>query len=67
MCGVYGYWDRGRQALPAAALDAMARKLVHRGPDDEGLWHQLQRGVAIGNRRLSIIDIGGGHPPVVPA
>jgi asparagine synthase (glutamine-hydrolysing) len=43
----------------------MAQKLVHRGPDDQGIWHQPQRGVGIGNRRLSIIDIGGGHQPFV--
>lgn len=65
MCGIFGYWDRQRRALPDAALDGMARSLAHRGPDDEGLWHQPQRGVAIGNMRLSIIDIGGGHQPFV--
>ena len=65
MCGVWGYWDRSGRALPAEALDGMGRKLVHRGPDDQGLWHQPQRGVAIGNRRLSIIDIAGGHQPFV--
>jgi asparagine synthase (glutamine-hydrolysing) len=43
----------------------MAQSLVHRGPDDEGIWHPAARGVAIGNRRLSIIDIGGGHQPFV--
>ena len=65
MCGIFGYWDRRRRALPVEALPAMARKLEHRGPDDEGTWNQPQRGVAIGNRRLSIIDIGGGHQPFV--
>jgi len=65
MCGIFGYWDRNRRALPGEALSAMARQLVHRGPDDEGLWHQPQRGVGIGNRRLSIIDIVGGHQPFV--
>ena len=65
MCGIFGYWNRQRHALPEAALHAMAQKLVHRGPDDEGLWHPAQRGVAIGNRRLSIIDLGGGHQPFV--
>ena len=65
MCGIFGYWDRQRRALPVEALPAMARKLEHRGPDDEGIWDQPQRGVAIGNRRLSIIDIGGGHQPFV--
>ena len=65
MCGIFGYWDRQRRAMPDGALPAMAQKLAHRGPDDEGVWHQPQRGVAIGNRRLSIIDIGGGHQPFV--
>ena len=65
MCGIFGYWDRDKRALPSDALSAMARKLAHRGPDDEGIWHQPQRGVALGNRRLSIIDIAGGHQPFV--
>lgn len=65
MCGIFGYWHRTRQALPQAVLHAMAKALVHRGPDDEGIRHQPQRGVALGNRRLSIIDPGGGHQPFV--
>lgn len=65
MCGIFGYWDRGRRALDEGSLSVMAQALVHRGPDDEGVWHQPQRGVGIGNRRLSIIDIGGGHQPFV--
>src|SRR6185369_10547259 len=65
MCGIFGYWDRARRAMPDDALSAMAQKLIHRGPDDEGIWHQPQRGVALGNRRLSIIDIAGGHQPFV--
>ena len=65
MCGIFGYWDRQRRSLPDADLQAMAQRLVHRGPDDQGIWHQPQRGVAIGNRRLSIIDLSGGHQPFV--
>jgi asparagine synthase (glutamine-hydrolysing) len=65
MCGIFGYWDRGRRALDDAVLEDMARKLVHRGPDDQGIRHQPARGAAIGNRRLSIIDIEGGHQPMV--
>ena len=65
MCGIYGYWDRARQALEAAPLAAMGERLRHRGPDDAGLWEQPARGVAIGNRRLSIIDLAGGHQPFV--
>ncbi|MDB5915341.1 MAG: hypothetical protein JWP22_4016 [Ramlibacter sp.] len=65
MCGIFGYWSSDRQALPDTALAAMAGSLRHRGPDDEGIRHQRERGVAIGNRRLSIIDIAGGHQPFV--
>jgi asparagine synthase (glutamine-hydrolysing) len=65
MCGIFGAWRRDRSALPPAQLQAMARALVHRGPDDEGLWQPPGRGVAMGNRRLAIIDIAGGHQPFV--
>ena len=65
MCGIFGYWNRTRAAKQDQTLRAMAQTLLHRGPDDEGIWHQPERGVAIGNRRLSIIDIGGGHQPFV--
>ena len=65
MCGIFGYWSRSRTALTDADLELMAQKLVHRGPDDQGIRHQPQRGAGIGNRRLSIIDIGGGHQPFV--
>ena len=65
MCGIFGYWDRGRRPLGDAVLADMAKKLVHRGPDDEGIQHQPARGAAVGNRRLSIIDIEGGHQPFV--
>jgi asparagine synthase (glutamine-hydrolysing) len=65
MCGIFGYWDRARRALNDDALAAMGDKLRHRGPDDAGVWSQPVRGVAIGNRRLSIIDIAGGHQPFV--
>jgi asparagine synthase (glutamine-hydrolysing) len=65
MCGIYGYWDRARRPIEQDDLARMGRQLVHRGPDDEGVWHRPERGVAIGNRRLSIIDIAGGHQPFV--
>lgn len=65
MCGIFGYWDRGQQALSDEALRAMAQALVHRGPDDEGIHHTPARGVAVGNRRLSVIDLDGGHQPFV--
>ncbi len=65
MCGILGYWDRQQQPMTDDTLRAMAQALVHRGPDDEGIHHAPARGVAVGNRRLSIIDLGGGHQPFV--
>lgn len=65
MCGIFGYWDRGRRSLGEPALAAMAQSLVHRGPDDQGIHYDAARGAAVGNRRLSIIDIAGGHQPFV--
>jgi asparagine synthase (glutamine-hydrolysing) len=67
MCGIFGYWDRGRRPLDDSALAAMGERLIHRGPDDHGVRHQPARGVAVGNRRLAIIDIQGGHQPFVSA
>ncbi|TFZ04069.1 asparagine synthase (glutamine-hydrolyzing) [Ramlibacter humi] len=65
MCGIFGQWHRARQALAPAQVAAMAASLRHRGPDDEGVWQPQGRGVVLGNRRLSIIDIAGGHQPFV--
>ncbi|MDX2179991.1 MAG: asparagine synthase (glutamine-hydrolyzing) [Bryobacteraceae bacterium] len=61
MCGIAGFVRREG----AASLDlvqAMNRRIVHRGPDDEG-YHVSGR-CAIGMRRLSIIDLSGGHQPI---
>ena len=43
-------------------LNAMCNRMWHRGPDSEGLW--LGQGVALGMRRLAIIDVAGGEQPV---
>ncbi|WP_298291954.1 asparagine synthase (glutamine-hydrolyzing) [Thiomonas sp.] len=63
MCGIYGFFDRHGAGLDDAALAAMDASLVHRGPDDSGVFRRP--GVALGNRRLAIIDIDGGHQPFV--
>ena len=58
ICGVAGGDPSESQELVGRMCDAM----VHRGPDDEGAV-QLD-GVTLGSRRLSIIDIAGGHQPI---
>ena len=63
MCGIFGYYDRSGESLDDSILSAMGALLRHRGPDDDGLWNAP--GVGLGNRRLSIIDIEGGHQPFV--
>ncbi len=63
MCGFCGFALRDARApFDRARLKAMADTLVHRGPDDEGL--EGREGVALGFRRLSIIDLAGGHQPI---
>ena len=44
----------------------MTSSLIHRGPDDEGYWHDSNSGVALGHRRLSIVDLSfHGHQPMM--
>lgn len=63
MCGIAGVAARGRGAPPTLEqLRAMCTAIAHRGPDDEGT--EVQCGVALGMRRLSIIDLAGGHQPI---
>ena len=73
MCGIAGgLWYDAALELTAATLDAMTDALQHRGPDDRGCHReQLVRepagvtpGVGLGFRRLSIIDLTGGHQPL---
>ncbi|MBI5837948.1 MAG: asparagine synthase (glutamine-hydrolyzing) [Candidatus Eisenbacteria bacterium] len=61
MCGIAGIYRRGG-APDERALRSMLARLHHRGPDDEGIFRGP--GVLLGARRLSIIDIEGGHQPM---
>lgn len=73
MCGIAGgLWFDTKRALSQATLEAMTDALQHRGPDDRG-WHLepltqttdgVTPGVGLGFRRLSIIDLAGGHQPL---
>ena len=63
MCGIVGI-ARGPGEAPVSVPDVrrMADAIVHRGPDDEGF--HADGNVVIGMRRLSIIDLAGGHQPI---
>ncbi|HEV2058469.1 MAG TPA: asparagine synthase (glutamine-hydrolyzing), partial [Solirubrobacteraceae bacterium] len=62
MCGICGLAALDGAAVDAAPLDAMSAALVHRGPDDAGSF--VDGPVALAARRLSIIDLAGGHQPI---
>ena len=63
MCGITGIvGKRPGSMVEEAVIRRMCRTIVHRGPDDEGVY--VQGPVGIGMRRLSIIDLAGGHQPV---
>ena len=62
MCGIYGILQLDGAPAPAPLLARMGGATVHRGPDDEGVY--LDGSCAIGMRRLSIIDLAGGHQPL---
>ncbi len=70
MCGITGFLDP-TPLLPdeiRARVTAMADTLAHRGPDDWGAWIDPEAGIALGHRRLSILDLSElGHQPMVSA
>ena len=70
MCGITGFvgLDGGGVEYARAQVSAMADTLNHRGPDDGGVWVDADAGVALGHRRLSILDLSPeGHQPMVSA
>jgi len=63
MCGIAGQYNFGSQApVDPSTVHRMADSLVHRGPDDDGFYFEGPLG--LGFRRLSIIDLSGGHQPM---
>ena len=70
MCGITGFvrpaevgaFDASYAEASRAVLDRMCRAIRHRGPDDQGMM--VEREAALGMRRLSIIDLAGGHQPI---
>jgi asparagine synthase (glutamine-hydrolysing) len=74
MCGITGaVWTEPKLAIEPATLQKMVEVLRHRGPDDQGTYTAERHarsaqaatpGVALGHRRLSIIDLASGHQPL---
>ena len=68
VCGIAGFLDPGTNRGPELMhrhVIGMTNSLAHRGPDDEGAWVDPIAGVALGNRRLAIIDLSPeGHQPM---
>jgi asparagine synthase (glutamine-hydrolysing) len=63
MCAICGVVNlRNGKPVERAAIEKMTERLAHRGPDDEGYF--IERGVGLGFRRLSIIDLAGGRQPI---
>ncbi|MGB8011661.1 MAG: asparagine synthase (glutamine-hydrolyzing) [Terriglobales bacterium] len=63
MCGIAGVVSATRESnITEAIVHHMCEQIVYRGPDDEGLY--VADGAGLGMRRLSIIDLSGGHQPV---
>lgn len=63
MCGISGFIGRGT----THDLERMTDALAHRGPDAAGYWSDPARGVHLGHRRLSILDLTGGRQPMLDA
>src|SRR5580700_4679015 len=63
MCGIAGaVWSDPGRVLSEGDLAAMMTRLVHRGPDDSGVYRDAH--AALGFRRLAIVDLAGGHQPL---
>jgi len=62
MCGIFSIVNLDGDSVSETLLSLMSKKMYHRGPDDGGMF--IDSNVGIGMRRLSIIDVEGGHQPI---
>ncbi len=69
MCGITGFLTSPSDGAELQVrVTRMADELVHRGPDDSGVWVDAETGIALGFRRLAILDLSpAGHQPMVSA
>jgi asparagine synthase (glutamine-hydrolysing) len=62
MCGIAGWYRRGGRPVEQGVVVSQCDRLIHRGPDDSGYF--VDGDFGFGMRRLSIIDVTGGHQPI---
>ena len=62
MCGIAGIYRFDKRPISESDIRKMTNSMVHRGPDDDGIF--VEGSLGIGMRRLSIIDVDGGHQPL---
>jgi asparagine synthase (glutamine-hydrolysing) len=63
MCGICGqYYFKEKHPVSIETIKRMTDSMTHRGPDDEG--YHISESIGLGFRRLSIIDLSGGHQPM---
>lgn len=62
MCGIVSLYNKRQEPAQSETITAMSRVILHRGPDDDGF--HVEENIALGFRRLSIIDVAGGHQPL---
>jgi asparagine synthase (glutamine-hydrolysing) len=66
MCGIAGIVNFRGQPVERAEIEQLTSRMAHRGPDGAGYWFSAERNVALGHRRLAIIDPGpGGYQPML--
>lgn len=63
MCGFVGFMNTPQVQKPGPVIEAMADRIVHRGPDDAHYYED--KDISLGFRRLSIIDLEGGRQPIL--
>ena len=65
MCGIAGFYSPTATTELASRVARMANTICHRGPDDSGVWVDDSVGLALGHRRLSVLDLSSaGHQPM---
>ena len=65
MCGIVGIFGEKELSNLGNCIEKMTETLLHRGPDSSGTWIDQENKIALGHRRLSILELSeAGHQPM---